>query len=140
MGEIIGLLIKLKGNLSNDEWTKVKERLVELSENPENVVQVTADENGVVRCIFIQLASQRKVYQTFGEVLELDGAHKLTKLGMPLYTLMVQDSWGLGQPAAFFFVREETTENIKIGLSALAEVIQCCSVHMHLLVYLNFSL
>jgi hypothetical protein len=42
------------------------------------------------------------LYQKYGEVLQLDGTHNITQLAMPLYTLLVQDNFGVGQPVAFF--------------------------------------
>lgn len=88
--------------LSSQVWNNTASLLSELSNNPENVVSITTDDKGEIRCLFIQLAEQRKLYQKYGEVLQLDGTHNITKLAMPLYTLVVQDNFGVGQPDAFF--------------------------------------
>ena len=93
-----------------------------LTNNPENLVKVISDEQGDVTCIFVQLAAQRILYQQYGESVQIDATHGATDVPMPLYTLIVTDNFGVGQPAAFFFVREETTKNISIGLKQFAEV------------------
>ncbi|KAI9565048.1 hypothetical protein GHT06_008795 [Daphnia sinensis] len=62
------------------------------------------------------LADQRKFYLKYGEVLQSDGTHNITQLSVPLYTLMVQDNFGVGQPVGFFFVQEETETLIATGL------------------------
>ena len=88
--------------LSSQVWSNTANLLAELSSNPENVVNVTTNENGEIRCLYIQFAAQRQLYQKYGEVLQLDGTHNITQLAMPLYTLLVQDNFGVGQPVAFF--------------------------------------
>jgi hypothetical protein len=95
--------------------------LAELSSNPKNVVNVTTKENSKIRCLYIQLAAQRQLYQKYGEVLQLDNTHNITQLAMPLYTLLVQDNFGVGQPVPFFLT-EETEEMIATGLKFFCDV------------------
>jgi hypothetical protein len=52
----------------------------------------------------------------------MDGTHNITQIAMPLYTLLVQDNFGVGQPVAFFFVTEETEEMIATGLKFFCDV------------------
>ncbi|KAK4028854.1 hypothetical protein OUZ56_021873 [Daphnia magna] len=94
--------------LSSNTWSATSEILANLGNNPENIVNVSTDDKGDIQCIFVQLADQRRLYQKYGEVLQLDGTHNITQLSMPLYTLIVQDNFGVKQPVGFFFVREET--------------------------------
>jgi hypothetical protein len=95
---------------------------VNLTNNPENLVNVIFDEQGDVTCIFVQLAAQRILFQQYGEYIQIDATHGATDVPMPLYTLIVTNNFDVCQPVAFFFVREETTENISIGLKQFAEV------------------
>lgn len=73
--------------------------------------------------IYIQLREQRELFSKFPEAIQLDGTHRTNKIDMPLYTIIVKDNFGIGQPACYFFVREETTERIKLGLTHFAKVV-----------------
>ena len=77
-----------------------------------------------IKCIFVQLAAQRRIYQQYGEVVQLDATHNATDVPMPLYTILVTDNFGVGQPVGFFFVMDETQDNITIGLKQFAEVVK----------------
>ncbi|EFX69283.1 hypothetical protein DAPPUDRAFT_258844 [Daphnia pulex] len=107
--------------LAANDWAATCDVLVNLTNNPENLVNVIFDEQGDVTCIFVQLAAQRILYQQYGESVQIDATHGATDVPMPLYTLIVTNNFVVGQPVAFFFVREETTENISIGLKQFAE-------------------
>ena len=51
--------------LSSNVWSATKDILISLSNNPDNVVNVTTDDKGEFVCIFssVQLAQQNKLYQ-----------------------------------------------------------------------------
>ncbi|KZS19612.1 Uncharacterized protein APZ42_013884 [Daphnia magna] len=102
--------------VSSNTCSATFEILANLGNNQENIVNVFTDDKGDIQCIFVQLADQRMLYQKYGKVLQLDGTHNITQLSMPLYTLIVQDNFGVGQPVGFFFVREETEAIIATGL------------------------
>jgi hypothetical protein len=40
-----------------------------------------------------------------------------------LYTIIVKDNFGIGQPVCYFFVREEIRERIKLGLTYVPKVV-----------------
>lgn len=44
-------------------WSATKDIHISLSNNPDNVVNVTTDDKGEIVCIFFQLAQQKKLYQ-----------------------------------------------------------------------------
>ncbi|KAI9553803.1 hypothetical protein GHT06_019071 [Daphnia sinensis] len=88
--------------LFSEVWQSTTELLANLTSNTENIVNVTSDENGEIKCIFVQLSEQRRFYKRYGEVLQLDGTHSVTNTPMPLYTLIVKENYGVGQPVAFF--------------------------------------
>ncbi|KAK4015353.1 hypothetical protein OUZ56_030334 [Daphnia magna] len=61
--------------LSSEVWQSTTEILANLTSNTENIVNVTSDEKGEIKCIYVQLSEQRRFYQRYGEVLQLDGTH-----------------------------------------------------------------
>lgn len=98
------------------------EKLENLRLKPANVINFETDENDEVNLIFIQLREQHELFLKFPEALQLDGTHKTNNIDMPIYTILIKDNFGLGQPVCYFFVREETTETIKAGLTYFAKV------------------
>lgn len=96
--------------------------LAKLVENTDNIVHVGHDDNNVVSSIYVQLAEQRQLYQRFVEMIQIDGTHNTVAIGMPLYTFLIQDNCGVGQPVAFFYVRSETQDMINQGMKLFSEV------------------
>ncbi|KZR99524.1 Uncharacterized protein APZ42_004573, partial [Daphnia magna] len=90
-------------------------------ERPGNVVKIVHDEDNEVVQIFIQSQEQRELFKKFGEVVEIDGTYKVDKAGMPLYTIVIEDNFGIGQPICYMFLREETTASIFAGLEIFAK-------------------
>jgi hypothetical protein len=90
--------------------------------NKENTIQVLHDQNNVITHIFIQLSVQKELYKSFGQLIQYDGTYRTNKCGMPLYTLLVEDNYGVGQPIAYCFMREETPSSIKLALEMFAKV------------------
>lgn len=78
--------------------------------------------NGEVAAIYVQLDKQRKMYKTYGKVIDLDGTNRTTNAGFSLYHLLVEDNNGDGQPVAMFFIKEETTDAISACLQIFSEV------------------
>ena len=119
--------------MPQDEWQNAAKLLNWISHDSGNVVKVLHGEDNVISLIFIQRKQQRELYKKYGEVVELDGTYKILKLSMALYTILVEDNYGIGQLFAYFFVKEETTESIMEGLSIFAAV----SLKKLLLCYIN---
>ncbi|XP_057372194.1 uncharacterized protein LOC130693083 [Daphnia carinata] len=109
-------LATLKHGLSTSEWTATSEKLEHLRDGG-SIIHVDTDANGEGNMIYIQLQIQVELFDKYPEAIQLDGTHRTKKLEMPLYTIRIKDKFGLGQPVCFFFVREETTEGIKAGLT-----------------------
>ncbi len=93
-----------------------------LQEDENHVVKVLHNTDGEVAAIYIQLDKQRKMYKTYGNVIELDGTYRITNAGFSLYHLLVEDNNGDGQPVAKFFIKEETTDAISACLQVFSEV------------------
>ena len=94
----------------------------DLRSEPGNIVHVTTDADNEVNMIYIQLREQRELFKCYPEAAQLDGTHRTNQLGIPLYTILVKDKFGLGQPACYFFFREESKERILSGLRLFAQV------------------
>lgn len=93
------------------------------AENPQNLVRVFYDEDNNISLICVQLARQKEKYRLYGHVIELDGTYKTNSLGMPLYTLLVEDNFGVGQPVFHAWMRQENTESITLALKTFSEVL-----------------
>lgn len=92
-------------------------------DTPGSVVKVVHDENNEVAQILIQTKEQRELFKKFGDLVEIDGTYRVTKTDMPVYTILVEDNFGVGQPIGYLFLREETTISIKTSLQLFAEVL-----------------
>jgi hypothetical protein len=109
--------------LPKDEWINSAELLQSYAEkDPNNTIKVIHDEHDVITHIFIQFSVQKDLYKKFGHLVQYDATHRINKCGMPLYTLLVEDNYGVGQPVWYCFMREETTDSIKLALETFAQV------------------
>lgn len=82
------------------------ELLTVVRDTPGSVVKVVHDEDNEVAQIFIQTKEQRELFTKFGELVEIDGTYKVSKIGMPLYTIIIEDNFGIGQPICYRFLQE----------------------------------
>jgi hypothetical protein len=108
--------------MGKDEWQRTAEVLTKKREQPGYIVKVHYDADGIVSMIYLQTPSQRDMFCRYGKLLQLDGTYKITKVNFPLYTLLVEDSFGVGQPVAHAFLRNETTDDILQFLRYFAKV------------------
>jgi len=58
--------------LSSNVWSATKDILISLSNNPDNVVNVSTDDKGEIVCIYVQLAQQKKLYQKLVRSISLN--------------------------------------------------------------------
>ena len=66
--------------------------------------------------------TQKDLFSKFGEVVLLDATYRTNKFKMPLFTLMVVDNFGIGQPVGVVFMKDETAANIQTALKIFASV------------------
>ncbi len=110
--------------LPKDEWNTTAEMLIAYANKAKShSIQILRDDLYVITHIFVQLAVQKEMYKNFGQLLQYDGTLSTNKFAMPLYTLLVEDNYGVGQPVCYCFMREETSESIKKTLQLFSEVI-----------------
>jgi hypothetical protein len=67
-------------------------------DTPGSVVKVVHDENNEVAQILIQTKVQHELFKKFGDLVEIDGTYKVTKTGMQVNTILVEDDFGIGKP------------------------------------------
>lgn len=113
----------MNSGLPRDEWKNTVDILNFVRNSPGCVVKIVHDENNEVAQILIQTKEQRKLFKKFGDLVQLDGTYRISKTGMPLYTILVEDNFGIGQPICYMFLREETTVSTKAVLQIFAEVL-----------------
>ena len=121
------------------EWEETEIFLTELRQDEQNVVEVKCDENGTVELIYVQLKQQKVLYKRFGELIHLDGTYKITKAGMPLYSILVQDNYGIGQPVCYFFVKNRSQDNILSALELFCRVSQIIFTVLHFCFFFFFK-
>lgn len=103
--------------------------LEKLKSDSRNIVRVT-EKDGIVSSIYIQLYEQREMFKKFGDVLLLDATHNTNHANMALCTLLVTDSYGKGQPVAYYFASKETIVIHLVCLSLFKEVTINCFIYM----------
>lgn len=108
--------------LSKDEWKSAAEKLLAYGQHPRTVIKVLHDEEDFIDLLYIQLDCQRELFKKYGQLVQMDGTYKTNRTGMPLYTLLVEDNYGVGQPVCYFFVKEETTDALMSGLEIFTAV------------------
>lgn len=87
-----------------------------------NTIKVIHDSNDVITHICIQLAIQQDLFVKFGHLVQFDDTHRTNKCCMPLYTLLIEDNFGVGQPVAYCFMKEETSDSIRLALETFSKV------------------
>ena len=74
--------------------------------------------------IYIQTPRQKELYMRYGELLHLDGTYRVNKINFPLYTLLIEDNFGIGQAVGHAFLRNETVNDILEFLACFSRVHQ----------------
>jgi hypothetical protein len=62
--------------------------------------------------MIIMTEEQKRMLAKFGDVTMIDGTYKTSKWGLPLLILVVMDAQGVGYPAAYIVVSEETKDSL----------------------------
>lgn len=104
----------MKGS-NTSEWQATSEKLDKLRSEEGNIVHVDTDEEGEVNMIYIQLRDQRELYSKFPKVIQLDATHRTNKVDMPLYTIIVKDNFGIGQPVCYFLFAKRQRKELNWG-------------------------
>lgn len=113
----------MTSRLPRDEWKNTVDILNVVRDTRGSVVKVVHDENNEVAQILIQTKGQCELFKKFGDLVEIDGTYRVTKTSMPLYTILVEDNFGIDQSICYIFWREETTISINTSLQLFAEVL-----------------
>ncbi|KZS02854.1 Uncharacterized protein APZ42_034560 [Daphnia magna] len=113
----------MTSRLPRDEWKNTVDILNVVRDTRGSVVKVVHDENNEVAQILIQTKGQCELFKKFGDLVEIDGTYRVTKTSMPLYTILVEDNFGIDRSICYIFWREETTISINTSLQLFAEVL-----------------
>lgn len=90
-------------------------------EHPHINSRIITDEHGKFEVLFFQTALQRKLFVNFCEVVQMDATYKTNNMRFPLYTLLVVDNNGVGQPVAFGILAKEDQQHIEKFLEIFKE-------------------
>ncbi|KAK3919757.1 Protein FAR1-RELATED SEQUENCE 5, partial [Frankliniella fusca] len=81
-------------------------------------IDVTKEDNGTLKYVFIQTSAMRKNVELYGRVILLDHSYKINKNRMPVCCMMVMDGAGSGRSAGYAFVINKRATTVK-------EVVKC---------------
>lgn len=79
------------------------------------------NDNHSFQALFFQTDRQRAIFAKYGEMVQLDATYKTNNMRYPLYTLLVEDGHGVGQPVAFGLLAREDQNHIEHFLNYFAE-------------------
>ncbi|XP_047129191.1 uncharacterized protein LOC124809264 [Hydra vulgaris] len=71
--------------------------------------------------LFFQTDIQRTLFYKYGEMIQMDATYKTNNYRYPLFTLLVEDCDGVGQPIAFAIMTSEDQNHIEKFLEYFAE-------------------
>lgn len=83
-------------------------------EDPGLVVSVQINEDsGKSECLLLMTADMKETFHGFPKVLFLDATYNTNRLMWPLFTFLVEDGHGKGQPVSYVLLPRETNINIE---------------------------
>ena len=91
--------------------------------------RIAHSEDNKFEALYMQTAEQRKIFAKYGEVLQLDAAYKTNNMRYPLFTLLVEDGDGLGQPVAFAIMAREDQSHVEGFLKYFGEANDMSRTH-----------
>jgi hypothetical protein len=106
--------------LPKDEWKDAAHLLKTYAEMG-CTVKILHDED-IITTIFVQTKTQKELFSKFPEVVILDSTYRTNKFKMPLFTVMLVDNFGIGQPVGVDFMKDKTAANIQTALKIFASV------------------
>ena len=109
--------------LPGDDWASTKKFLTEFGNASGNVVEIRHDVDGEIESIYMQSSAQRDLYSTYGEMFQIDGTYKTNKYGMALYTMLIEDNHGVGQPVCSILLKFEDKRMIMDSFEMFSKVI-----------------
>jgi len=76
-------------------------------------LEITADDNHVVRSIFFQDGPMRVFFSAYPELLLLDATYKLTNVRMPVYVLLCIGANGESEVVGIFLATQEDSATLQ---------------------------
>lgn len=90
-----------------------------VNNDPEASVAVVTEEDGSLQAILFVTGQMKATFSIFPKVLFIDGTYCTNKSRFPLYTFVVEDGNGHGQPVAYCFAADERKSTIQMVLLEL---------------------
>lgn len=94
-----------------------------MNDDPQASISVITEEDGSLQALILVTGQMKTTFSKFPEVLFIDGTYCTNKLRLPLYTFVVEDGNGQGQPVAYSFVANEKKTTIQALLLEVKKII-----------------
>ena len=84
---------------------------------------VLVNEMNQLSVVYFCSSQMRELFEKFPEIVLIDGTYNVNKVGMPLYSFMIEDGYGHGRTAFYAATTEETGQH----LSAIVKAFKDCN-------------
>ena len=82
---------------------------------------VLVNEMNQLSVVYFCSSQMRQLFEKFPETVPVDGTYNVNKVGMPLYSLMVEDGYGHGRIAFYAATTEETGQHLSAIVTAFKD-------------------
>ena len=101
----------------------VLDKLAEILINdPKASGGVVVDDQDNLSVLYFQSGLMSELFRKFPEIVLVDGTYNVNKVGMPLYSFMVENGFGHGRVSFYAAVLEESTECLEVIVHAFKKV------------------
>nr|XP_047125577.1 protein FAR1-RELATED SEQUENCE 5-like [Hydra vulgaris] len=88
---------------------------------PGVISRIISGKDNFFEVLFFQTVHQQMLFSKFKEVIQMDATYKTNKMRYSLYTLLIEDNNGLGQPIGFGILAKEDQSHIEKFLKIFSE-------------------
>ena len=96
-----------------------------LQSNERGRVALVLAEDSTLEALFLQTSAMVDSFSRFPELVFMDSTYSTNNLNMPVFTLGVMDGDGIGQPAAYVLLLDETKPSLTRALQIFKQYDQC---------------
>jgi len=106
-----------------DEWLSTVDELEQLQQNDPDalVIVLVKDGTSELEMVLLQTGEMRQNLRSYPEIIQLDNTHGLNQVGLPLYTLVLEDATGNSRLGALVLTPSESAASIRTMLTCLKE-------------------
>jgi len=91
--------------------------------------QIVQSDDNKFEALYLQTDDQQRVFAKYGEILQLDVTYKTNNMSYPLFTLVVEDGDGVGQPVALVLIAREDQVHIEQCLNYFGDANDLSGTH-----------